>query len=261
MYNLDFGMPTLIETSNIEECISLCTELGLQFIEINMNMPQYQIDRLDISTLKKASNQGLYFTFHLDENFNIADFNGKVAQAYMDTIMSTIKIAKELNASVINMHMHEGIHFKLPNEKIYLFELYSDFYMSALTRFRDNCDKALSGSHIKICVENCNGYLPFMKKGVELLLKSDVFKLTFDIGHSYCAKNIDEDFIMKNKNKLYHMHIHDAEGDKCHLVLGKGKINLKSKLSLAESQNCRCVIEVKSISGLRESVLYLKKGV
>jgi len=175
----------------------------------------------------------------------------------LQIILSTIEIAKELKSPIINMHMHEGIHFTLPNEKVYLFELYNDFYMNALAEFRDNCERSVNGSDVKICIENCNGYLPFMKKGIEFLLKSDAFGLTFDIGHSHGAENVDEDFILKNKDKLCHMHIHDAEGVRNHLVLGKGEIDLKSKLFLAESQNCRCVIEVKSISGLRESVAYL----
>lgn len=40
---MDFGMPTLIENKNLEENISLCRELGLQFVELNMNFPMYQI--------------------------------------------------------------------------------------------------------------------------------------------------------------------------------------------------------------------------
>ena len=34
---MDFGMPTLIENKTLEENIALCKELGLQFIELNMN--------------------------------------------------------------------------------------------------------------------------------------------------------------------------------------------------------------------------------
>lgn len=36
-----YGMPTLIQCESLEECIALCKELGLDFIEINMNLPQY----------------------------------------------------------------------------------------------------------------------------------------------------------------------------------------------------------------------------
>ena len=32
-----FGMPTLIENRTLEDNVSLCGSLGLQFIELNMN--------------------------------------------------------------------------------------------------------------------------------------------------------------------------------------------------------------------------------
>ena len=41
---IHIGIPTLIETKSIEECADLCKEFGFQFIELNMNMPQYQIE-------------------------------------------------------------------------------------------------------------------------------------------------------------------------------------------------------------------------
>ena len=44
---MDFGMPTLIELKSLEACVALCKENGLQFVEINMNLPEYQADRIN----------------------------------------------------------------------------------------------------------------------------------------------------------------------------------------------------------------------
>jgi len=41
-------MPTLIEYPSLEQNLSLCSELGLDFVELNMNMPEYQLDRIDV---------------------------------------------------------------------------------------------------------------------------------------------------------------------------------------------------------------------
>lgn len=35
-------MPTLIEIKSLESCAALCRELGLAFVEISMDMPEYQ---------------------------------------------------------------------------------------------------------------------------------------------------------------------------------------------------------------------------
>ena len=82
---MDFGIPTLIENKNLEETVSLCKELGLQFIELNMNFPMYQVPQLeDTDNLKElAQKNNIYFTIHLDENLNVCDFNRLVADAYM----------------------------------------------------------------------------------------------------------------------------------------------------------------------------------
>lgn len=44
--SIEFGMPTLIELTGLEENARLCNSLGLKFIELNMNLPQYQVEIL-----------------------------------------------------------------------------------------------------------------------------------------------------------------------------------------------------------------------
>jgi sugar phosphate isomerase/epimerase len=255
---LDYGMPTLLELETIETNAALAGELGLKFIEINMNMPQYQIDRLDVDALQRASAGGLYFTFHLDENFNPSDFNRSVAGAYLNTAISTIRLARAVGAPVVNLHMAEGIAFKLPDRKVHLFEKYREQYLKGLVEFREACRQEAGNGETKICVENTGGFLPFMQEGLETLLQCDCFKLTLDIGHSHSAGGVDEAFIRSHVDRLAHMHIHDAGGERCHLVLGSGEIDLEDRLKLAAGQGCRCVIETKSTLGLRASVAWLK---
>jgi sugar phosphate isomerase/epimerase len=260
MKAIDFGMPALIEISNIEDCVKLCKELGLSFIELNMNLPQFQVEAMNIQQLKSVCEiENIYFTIHLDENLNVCDFNNEVATAYIKTVVSTIAIAKQLKIPIINMHMSNGIYFTMPNEKIYLFIQYKDIYLKKLKEFRKICEEAIGGdSDIKICIENCSVYKEFAMEGIELLLESNVFALTFDIGHSHSVNGIDEKFINKHLDKLLHMHAHDAKGGKDHLPLGTGEINLNEKFSLAREHECRVVLEIKTIEGLKQSVEKLK---
>ena len=259
MKTIDFGMPTLIETNSIESCVRVCKELELDFIELNMNLPQYQIENIDIQQLLSiCKDENIYFTIHLDENLNVCDFNYDIANAYMKTVLSTIEIAKQLKIPVLNMHMSKGVYFTLPNEKVFLFEKYNDIYMRKLKEFRDICEKSIGQSNIKICIENCSGYMKFEMEGIELLLESSVFALTFDIGHSHSGNGIDEPFINMHIDRLYHMHAHDSIGTQNHLPLGTGEVNLVERFSLARVHNCRVVLEIKTIKGLIQSVNKLK---
>ena len=95
---MQFGMPTLIENHTLEENAALCEALGLRFIELNMNFPEYQVDRLEQTDelVRIAEQHHLYYTVHLDENLNIADFNPLVTKAYLETVRRTILAAKAL---------------------------------------------------------------------------------------------------------------------------------------------------------------------
>ena len=44
---IQFGMPTLVENAGLDENLTLCKRLGLRFVELNMNFPEYQVDRLE----------------------------------------------------------------------------------------------------------------------------------------------------------------------------------------------------------------------
>jgi len=258
---VNFGMPTLIETSTLPECAKLCAELGLDFIELNMNMPQYQLDKIDVEHFKDiADKYGIYYTIHLDENLNICDFNPYVADAYKRTVTDTVDFAKKLNIKVLNMHLPKGVYFTLPNKKVYLFSEYIERYLKSIIDFRDMCDQIIGNEDMKICIENCDGYEDFQKEAIELLLESKVFALTFDVGHNYAIGGTDEEFIMKHKDRLHHIHLHDAKDSRNHLALGTGEIDIKKYINLANKQKCRAILETKTIDGLRISAEWVKNN-
>jgi len=259
MKKLEFGMPTLIELATLEENVDLCKELGLSFVELNMNLPQYQMDCIDMASLKEFQKRDhIYFTLHLDEKLSVADFNLGVAKAYVDTVLAAIQLAKELNIPVLNMHFDEGVHFKLPDRKVFLYDYYKDAYLVKLSKFHNLCEQAIGNHEIKICIENCSGWRNYAKEGIELLLESKVFALTLDIGHSYCANGVDEEFIKMHLDRLSHMHLHDATKEAPHLALGTGEICLEEQFHLAKECSCRCVLETKNVEGLRKSVKFIE---
>ena len=272
---MQFGMPTLIENHTLEENAALCEALGLRFIELNMNFPEYQVDRLEKTDelVRIAEQHHLYYTVHLDENLNIADFNPLVTKAYLETVRRTILAAKALlplrdrygdpaQPLTLNMHMHHGIYITLPDRKVQMYERNFETYMQSFAVFRSLCEEWIGDSSIMMAVENTDGFRDYEKKMIAYLLESKKFGLTWDIGHSKAIREADVSFLMEHQDKLIHFHIHDGTETppRNHLALGDGEIDLDARLKLAAERNARCVLETKTISALKQSVRWLRNN-
>lgn len=269
---IQFGMPTLIENRTLQENIELCRRLNLRFLELNMNFPEYQIDRLEETDklLDAADAAGICYTVHLDENLNIADFNRLVTDAYLETVRRTIEVAKAFiplrdrygdpsQLLTVNMHMHHGIFITLPDRKVQMYERDRDRYLEDCRRFRDLCDEWIGDAPVMMAVENTDGFRSYELDAISLFLESPRFGLTWDIGHSKAVGEKDVPFILSHEDRLVHFHIHDGteQPPRNHLALGDGEIDLAARLALAEKQNCRCVLETKTIEALTRSVGWL----
>lgn len=260
--NLVLGMPTLIECQDIEQNIALCKEFGLDFVEINMNLPQFQLEKIDPVYYKKLMiEHDIFFTLHLPEEFNIADFNPRVRDAYLNTMIDSIRLAKEIGIPILNMHMVTGVYFKLPSIKVYLFEKYINDYIKNIIIFGDIVKNSIGKEKVCVSIENIGAYnLEYIKTAIAELLKHQCFKLTWDIGHDFSSGCVDSDFIISNQTHIRHFHLHDAIGKNNHLPLGTGEIDIQSKINIAKENKCTCVIETKTIEGLRKSIDAFNKG-
>ena len=248
-------MPTLIELPDMEDCARLCRDLGLQFVEFNMNLPQYQphtLDRRQLDRIRKET--GIFYTVHLDENMNIADFNPYVTEGYFRTVRETVELAKDLEIPVLNMHLTRGVHFTLPDRKVFLFDRFREEYRQRIRAFRDFCTEAIGSAPIHVCMENYSGYLDFQKEAINILLESPVFGLTLDVGHNHCTNCCDEPIILKNQSWLRHMHLHDVLENRDHQALGDGDVDVRRYYDLACKCGCTVLLETKTIAGLRRSV-------
>ena len=273
-YMIQFGMPTLIENRTLEDNINLCRSLGLKFIELNMNFPEYQVEGLEetCKLMRAAEEAGIYYTVHLDENLNIADFNRLVSEAYLETVRRTVEASKKLiclrdrfgggsRPLTINMHMHHGIFITLPDRKVQMYDRDFDTYMKSFEAFRNRCEEWIGDSELMIAVENTDGFRGYERKAIEFLLESPKFGLTWDIGHSKATGEKDVPFIKEHGEHLIHFHIHDGkeEPPKNHLALGDGEIDLIDRLELAEAKGARCVLETKTVEALKKSVAWLRE--
>ena len=258
---MKFGMPTLVECKDIFECRDVARECGLDFIEINMRFPQYLPSALSVEALREITERdGIFYTIHADEMLNPFDFNDKVSECYFDVMRDTIRFAKAVGVPVINMHLLKGVYVTLPGKVILLTDVYSDDYRKKVKKFIKMCEEEIGESKLRIAIENVDSN-PFTESQLSVLplfMQSPVFGLTLDTGHELCLGFVDSHVFDEYPDKLTHLHLHDAVGKSAHLPLGSAEVDISSKLSrLPEDKTC--LVEVKTIAGLKESMSYLRE--
>ena len=259
---MKFGMPALVECKDIKECVSVAKENGLDFVEINMSFPQYIPKNSDIELYKRlARDYGVFYTIHADEQLNPFDFNPDVSECYFKVMGECIDFAKSIDAPIINMHLLKGVYVTLPEKVILLTDVYRSVYFERVKAFIAMCEEKIGDSKLKIAIENVdsNPFTESQAEALEYFMKSPVFALTLDVGHDACLDGKDRHIFEKYPDKLMHMHLHDSDGKHAHLPLGSGNVDIKSKISMLK-ENSTCLVEVKTISGLKLSVEYLRNN-
>ena len=258
---MKIGMPTLIEIETLEENVKLCKSLNLDFVEINMNFPQYQLDKLDAGVLNKLKETyGIFFTFHLAEDIDVGHMNKNIRKAYVDEALNVLKLMKEIEAKILNMHMSKGVYVTLPTEKIFIYDKYEEQYLSHLLAFSNHISEVIGEDDQSVYIENTGiGSIPYIRKAISQLLLSANFKLTWDIGHDHASGLKDREFWEAHMKHVQHFHIHDAMKESNHLTLYDGEMDIDFFLKLADQSNATVVLETKTIEALRESVKRLNQ--
>ena len=138
---MQYGMPSLIECAGIEENVRLCRTFGLDFIELNMNLPMFQPDELP-RAIDYASRNGVGITIQADENLDCMDFSTPVADAYLSVLIDIVRIERECGVLTVNLHLNRGVYFSLPDRKTFLYDVYRDRYLERVQEMRDRCAEA-----------------------------------------------------------------------------------------------------------------------
>ena len=253
-----FGMPTLVELPDLSSTVAEAAARGLDFVEINMSFPQYLPDRLDINRCCALSEKnGVFYTIHADESLNPFDFNPAVSDCYFSVMRETLRVAKAIGARVVNLHLQKGIYVTLPDRVILLCDVYREEYLSRVRKFVALCEEEIGDAPVRIAIENVdsNPFTAAQIAAFPIFFSSPVFALTLDTGHACCLDEKDAPVFARYPDKLIHMHLHDSDGRHAHLPLGRGRIALGEKLALLP-RDATCLIEVKTVEGLAESLRY-----
>ena len=251
-----FGMPTLIEKNSILDNVILCNELGLDFIELNMNLP-YCIDAKPEELLKLKEEYNIGFTLHFPEDIDFGYFYEEIRQANIELFKNIAVWASKFGVEKINIHLNPGVHFTLPEEKVFVYDKHREVFIA---NFIDSMVKIIDIANplgIKVCVENMKVY-DFMEETFKSMIPIKNLYFTWDVGHDAISDYKMEKIYLENPKKVGHMHLHDYNGISDHQIILNGIIPIKERIDFAKEHNLSVVIETKTEEALRESVKRLQ---
>ncbi len=252
---MKLGMPVLFEYDNVEDNLILAQELGLDFVEWNLNFSYCRDvleDQKKFEELTKKYNQEITLHFYDEADFGIYE---EVAQAYYTLLEKYLKLGNK-KIRTLNIHLIEGPVVTISGVKNYIYEKEFDTYIKRFDSFLKKVEKLCNQYDCILVIENSKT-VPYMTRTYDYLNKAN-YKFNFDIGHDECNGNILLNYSKNNEMPFKEFHIHDSDGKRDHLNLGDGNIDIKYFKELAIKNDSYVVLEVKSSSDLRSSVKTFK---
>ena len=225
-------------------------EKRVKYVELlcdgNMNiMKKENIEVVDSYNLK--------YTLHCPlTDLNLSSFREKIRLVSLDFVKDILQIANKVDSSILVLHP--------------VYCVFKDDYsmaLESLIKTLKELNRIQEEYSTKITIENMPSYSMFMfrEPDKEIFEHLGDIKITFDIGHAFLNKNI-EDFLDKEViEKIAHTHIHDNNGDLDeHLCIGKGKIPFEDYRNRLKKIKGIKMIEMqnKSIRDIDRCIEYLK---
>jgi len=260
---MKLGMPALVEFNTLDELIGLCLKLNMNFIELNMNMPYNFIENLNPAELKKITEEtNIQFTMHMPDDADLGSFYESVRRGYVELFLNTIDWAKEAGVKLLNMHIIEGAKMTLPQKKVYIYDQYSDNFKNNFIKSIYDISKRARENDVILAIENSSNFgKPFIQRVLDEALSYDNVKLAWDTGHDAVSRFTDQAYLMKKKDYIANMHLHDARGTSDHQALFEGDLNIMELINFAKEKNITVLVEVKTQEALEKSISNLRNKI
>jgi len=249
-----FGMPSLVQLGSIEDNVLLCKEIGLSFVELNMNMHYCLPSENDAVKLKELSERyKIGYTIHFPEDIDFGTYYKTIHDANIQLFEEMANWGNLIGVEKINVHLNPGVYITLPNKQMWAYESNIHVFTQNLIDSFKQISKIAQKYKIIVCVENTS--VPkFLESVYEKLINLEGIYFTYDVGHDAKEHYNLREIYKKCGNKVKHMHLHDYDGKTDHQVLFNGNIDLNNRLSLAKQNDMSVVIEVKTVESLIKSI-------
>jgi len=257
------GMPTLLELPDLAANVELCRRLGLAFVELNLNCPQFLPDALSPDAAADLSRKaGVELSVHLPDDLDLASFQRDFRAGHAAFAAAAVEWAHRASARRVTMHLSPGTYFTLPEGKVWLYRKHRDLWLENLEESVGRIAELPAATGCKLLIENTGRFHEdFAAEGTERLLArfAPLVGLTWDVGHDVATGRRDAAFLTRHAGRVAEMHLHDWDGRSAHLPLFTGQADIEGSLAFARELGIPVVIETKTAEAVEASVRALRE--
>lgn len=252
---MKLGMPILFEFSTIEENFQLAKELGLDFVELNLNFGYCRKALEDGSIKELVKKYDLETTLHFFDEADFASYQ-EVVDGYMILLKKYVSLGEGF-VSMVNIHNNPGPVSTISGVKHFIYEKeYPEFIERLLTNL-NTAKRICEEKGMRFVVENTDiaPSATYMTRVMKDEFEAG-FRFNYDIGHDNVCNYIVRDLLRTVPLEFDEFHFHDADGKRCHLSIGEGTMNekLEEFKTLADANDAYVLLEVKSKEDLEKTV-------
>ncbi len=249
---MKLGMPQLYEFDTVEENLELAQELGLDFIELNLNFGYCRKEMEAGGLASLLASYNLEATLHFYDEADFGSYD-EVVDAYLALLEKYASLGQGYIKQV-NVHLNPGPVVTIAGVKNYIYDKEFEEYAARLASNLYKARQILEPKGINLVIENTDNTPEFLMNAYRFLLQEG-YRFCYDIGHDHLSHDVLWNLISELPLPFDEFHVHDAKGrSKCHLALGEGELDVAKFKRLAEENDAYVVLEVKQAEDLRVSV-------
>jgi sugar phosphate isomerase/epimerase len=245
--------------ASIPEAIKRAGNLGLAGAEINLNFQSFFPENLKPEIIDEwreaVDSSDTWISFHAPVDISLISRHDSIREASAGRMCGFIDLALRLGGRRFTFHPGRAVFLRPSRDELLFFRKkyprhLTDAFLNSLTEIIKTSYK-----RIQLLIEQTHTLDQPMMEIIQRFADEGMIAFAYDTAHG-----TDDSFIDDHLKHIRCCHLNDRRGDRSHLPLGNGEINLIPVIEKLSETDCDFVIETGRYDDVKKSIDFLKSN-
>ncbi len=241
----------------IPEALERAEELELSGVEMNFNFRSLFPERFDQSKIEEwgqaTSDSNMQLSFHAPVDISLMSRHEHIRKASTERLCEFVELACNLNGKRFTFHPGRAAFLKPSQNAVMFFtKKYPGYLVNSFLKSLTEII-TFANRRIALLIENTHLFDKPVANIIKQFAEESLIELAYDPAHGLC-----ESFLNDYLKFIKVCHLNDRKGNRSHLALGDGEIDISRTIRSLMDADCFFVIESKNIDEVKKSILYLR---